>query len=134
MLKTQKSNISHSNWWFHFTNPTLILWNLNTSQTKEQKRHSDWCKIHTLIWRSDWCQIHIPLYMLTYSFFFVFVFFSITQKWVRKCVFKQIAKKLLVHPWHLQEHIYVALFDENFKPFDENFKPFEFMYKMYKSI
>ena len=71
-------------------------------------------------------------------------FFSITQKWVRKCVFKQITKKLLVHPWHqrtnlhwsvkqsfsildLQEHIYVALFDENFKPF-------EFMYKMYKSI
>ena len=39
-------------------NPPLLRWNLNTSQTKEQKRRSDWCEMHTLMRRSDWCEIH----------------------------------------------------------------------------
>ena len=39
-------------------NPALLRWNLNTSQTKEQKRRSDWCEIRTLMRPSDWCEIH----------------------------------------------------------------------------
>ena len=45
------------------------------SKTKEQKRRSHWCEIHTLMRRSDWWEIHtlndligasnIPLYTLT---------------------------------------------------------------------
>ena len=40
-------------------NPVLIRQNLNTSQTKQQKRRSDRCEIHALMRRSDKCEIHI---------------------------------------------------------------------------
>ena len=39
-------------------NPALLGRNLNTSQTKEQKRRFDWCEINTVTRRSDWCEIH----------------------------------------------------------------------------
>ena len=78
-------------------NPPLLRWNLNTSQTKEQRRRSDWCEIHTFIRRLIGAR-YIPqtiwLVQTTYHslnanveffcfffycFFFVFFFF-ITQK------------------------------------------------------
>ena len=50
-------------------NPPLLRWNLNTSQTKEQKRRSDWCEIHTLMRRSDWCEQHTTICTLTQMLF-----------------------------------------------------------------
>ena len=62
-LKAQKSQhfsfFKMSQFYEPFSlNPALLRWNLNTSQTKEQKRRSDWCEIRTLMRRSDWCEIH----------------------------------------------------------------------------
>ena len=43
-------------------NLPLLLWNLNTSQTKEQKQQSDWCKIHTLNYLIGARNIPLPPY------------------------------------------------------------------------
>ena len=48
---------------------------------------------------------------------------SLSTHGIKELIFTEVSFSIL----DLQEHIYVALFDENFKPF-------EFMYKMYKSI
>ena len=63
MLKTQKSQHFSFLKMIPFCEPLspnlpLLRRNLNTSQTKEQKRRSDWCEIHTLMRRSDWCEKH----------------------------------------------------------------------------
>ena len=71
----------------HFLN--YICLNLNTSQTKEQKQHSDWCEIHTLMRRSDWCEIHTLNYLIgasniplsTYYDRCYYCYFLITQNY-----------------------------------------------------
>ena len=59
-------------------NPPLLLWNLNTSQTKEQKQQSDWCKIHTLTMWLVQATFH-SLYANTDVI--IIIFFLITQKY-----------------------------------------------------
>ena len=85
--KLRKAKISHSKRRFHFTNRTL-------SQTKEQKRRSGWCEIHT---RND---------------------LKKKKRLNKPCAWRQVNRLILLHiTWFFKQKLTPSLYQHYPNPF-----------------